>query len=156
MIHQPSSIIFATNRPTIAASFSEALRLAGFEAAPVTLRPRDAFTALRQEDAHLFLADARHALSAVMLAEAVVRSPQSKFVLCDSDITPEILRTAVDCGLHGVLSTSLPITEAAEALARIWQGEPQFRFDGQQVYQAPPQTPAHTDFDAEWMFGHAA
>jgi hypothetical protein len=47
-----------------------------------------------------------------------------------------------------------PSKEAAEALARIWRGERQFRFGGAQFcHTAPPAGCA--DFDADWMFGLA-
>jgi len=155
MTNQPTLILFVTNQPMLVAGFCDALHLAGFDAEPLMLNRRDAFAALRREDACLIFADARQAPAHATLAEAVRSSPQSRFVLCGSNITPEMLQTAVDSCLHGVLSTSLPAEEAAAALTRIWQGERQFRFGGRVGYAAPPPPPTGSDFDAEWMFGHA-
>ena len=154
MTNQPTLILFVTNQPMLVAGFCNALRLAGFDAAPLMLNPRDAFAALRREDACLIFADARQAPAPAALAQAVRSSPQSRFVLCGSDITPDMLRTAVDSCLHGVLSTGLADEEAAAALARIWQGQRQFRFGGGRAGYAPPPLPS-ADFDADWMFGHA-
>lgn len=140
----------------LVAAFGDALRLAGFDAKPVALDPRDAFALPRREDAWLIFADSKDAPDSVTLAQAVRRSPQSRFVLCGGAITPEVLQTVAGAGLHGVLSTCLPVGEAAQALARIWQGERQFRFGGGRACDsAPPPPPARADFDAEWMFGHA-
>jgi hypothetical protein len=153
--NQPTRILFATNQPMFVLGFRDLLRLAGFDAEPMMLCPQDAFAAPRGEDAWLIFADARHTPAAVTLAQAVRRSPQSRFVLCGSVIAPETLQTAVDSCMHGVLSTDLPIEEAAEALARIWQGERQFRFVGAPACHTPLPPPAGADFDADWMFGLA-
>jgi DNA-binding NarL/FixJ family response regulator len=154
MTNQPDLILFATNQPLLVASFRDVLRLAGFDAEHVVLGRRDAFAALRSEDAWLIFLDTRHAPAATV-AQAVRRSPQSRFVLCGTSITPLMLQTAVDGCMHGVLSTSLPVEEAATALTRIWQGERQFRFDRPSACQTEPPY-AGADFDAEWMFGYAA
>jgi hypothetical protein len=153
--NQPTRILFATYQPMFVLGFRDMLRLAGFDAEPVMLCPQDAFAAPRREDAWLIFADARHAPAAVTLAQAVRHSPQSRFILCGSAIAPEMLQMAVDSCMHGVLSTDLPIEEAAEALARIWQGERQLRFGGGPACHAAPPPPACADFDADWMFGFA-
>jgi DNA-binding NarL/FixJ family response regulator len=155
MINQPTRILFATNQPMFVLGFRDVLRLAGFDAEPVMRCPQDAFAALRGDDAWLIFADARHAPAFVTLAQAVRHSPQSRFILCGSAIAPEMLQIAVDSRMHGVLSTDLPIEEAAEALARIWQGERQFRFGDGRACHTPLPPPACADFDADWMFGLA-
>jgi DNA-binding NarL/FixJ family response regulator len=155
MTNRPNRILFATNQPMFVLGFRDVLRLAGFDAEPVMLCPQDAFAALRREDAWLIFADARHAPAPVALAQAVRHAPQSRFILCGGVIGPEMLQTAVDSCVHGVLSTDLPIEEAAEALTRIWQGERQFRFDGGPASHTAPPPPAYADFDADWMFGFA-
>lgn len=152
--NQPTLILFATNQALLVAGFSDVLRLAGFDAKPVMLGRLDFFAAPRCEDAWLIFFDARHPPAPATLVQAVGRSPQSRFVLCGRAITPEMLQTVVDSCMHGVLSTDLPIEEAAEALARIWQGERQFRFGGGPAYHTAPPPSAGADFDADWMFGH--
>jgi hypothetical protein len=155
VINQPNLILFATNQPAVVAGLCEVLRAAGFDSEHVMLGPRDAFAALRREDAWLIFFDAKHAPAPLTLAQAVRRSPQSRFVLCGHTITPEMLRTAFDSCMHGVLSADLPIQEAAEALALIWRGQPQLRFGGEPAGQAPLPPQARAEFDADWMFGHA-
>jgi DNA-binding NarL/FixJ family response regulator len=153
--NQPNLILFATDQPMLVAGLCEVLRLAGFDSEHVMLGPRDAFAALRREDAWLIFFDAKHAPAPITLAQAVRRSPHSRFVLCGSAITPQMLQTVFDSCVHGVLSTDLPIEEAAEALARIWQGERQFRFGSEPSRHTAPPPAAGADFDADWMFGHA-
>ena len=153
MTNQPNLILFATDRIMLIVGLCEVLRFAGFDAEHVMLGPLGAFNALGREDAWLIFFDAKHAPAPNALAQAARRSPQSRFVLCGTEITPEMLRAAFDSSVHGVLSTDLPIQEAAEALARIWQGERQVRLGGERT-QTPP-LPAAADFDADWMFGHA-
>jgi hypothetical protein len=155
MTNQPDRILFATNQPMFVLGFRDVLRLAGFDAEPVMLCPQDAFAAPHRDDAWLIFADARHAPAPVTLAQAISRSPQSRFVLCGSAIAPEMLHAAVGSCMDGVLSTDLPIEEAAEILARIWQGERQFRFDGGPASHTALPPPAYPDFDADWMFGLA-
>lgn len=153
MTNQPNLILFATNQPALVANLCQVLRRAGFDSEHVMLGPRGAFAALCREDAWLIFFDAKHAPAPITLAQAVRRSPQSRFVLCGDTITPQILRTAFDSCMHGVLSTDLPVHEAAQALALIWHGEPQLRFGGAQTCNAPLPPQAAAEFDADWMFG---
>jgi len=164
MNYQPERIVFATNQPTLLAGFRKAIRLTDFNAEPMMLRPRAAYSSLRSDDACLFFVDAKRVPSSNVLAQAVKNSPQSRFVLSGSSITPEMLRTAFDTGIHGVLSIYLPVEEAADAIVRIWNGKRQFRFDTglhrQPAYMpltAPPVPVAEVcdDFDRAWMFGLA-
>ena len=164
MNYQPERIVFATDQPTLLAGFRKAIRLTDFNAEPMMLRPRAAFASLRSDDACLFFVDAKRAPSSNVLAQAVRNSPQSRFVLSGASITPEMLRTAFDTSIHGVLSINLPVEEAADAIIRIWDGERQFRFDtGLTTHPAymplpAPQVPAAEacdDFDRAWMFGLA-
>jgi hypothetical protein len=153
--NQPHLILFATNQPMLVAGLCEVLRLAGFDSEHVMLGSREAFGALRREDAWLIFFDAKHAPAPAILAQSIRRSPQSRFVLCGGAITPQMLQTAFNSCAHGVLSTELPIAEAAAALARIWQGERQFRFGCEPPRHTAPPPAASADFDADWMFGHA-
>jgi hypothetical protein len=65
-------------------------------------------------------------------------------------------------GIHGVLSTQLPVHEAAAAIVQICKGEYVFRFEAQAPRTGrppapktdPPQPFVTTDeFDTQWMFG---
>jgi DNA-binding NarL/FixJ family response regulator len=153
--NQPNLILFATDQPLLVAGLCEVLRLAGFDAEHAMLGPRDAFATVRREDTWLIFFDAKHLPAPNSLAQAVRRSPRSRFVLCGSAITAEMLHTAFDSCVHGVLSTDLPIEEAAAALVRIWQGERQIRFSGEPHCHVAPPPASHEEFDAEWMFGSA-
>ena len=55
-------------------------------------------------------------------------SPGWRFVVWAAQPTADMLRIALDCGVHGLLSTRLALEEAANALLRICQGEKIFRF----------------------------
>lgn len=164
MNYQPERILFATDQPTLLASFRKAIRLTDFNAEPMMLRPRTAYSSLRSDDACLFFVDAKRAPSGNVLAQAIKNSPQSRFILSGSSITPELLRMAFDTAIHGVLSINLPDEEASDAIIRVWNGERQFRFDTgfhrQPAYMPPPAPPAPAadacdDFDRAWMFGLA-
>lgn len=173
MTIQPTRILFATDRPAMPMNFRAVLRLSGFDAEWVILRPRAALASLGPEDTLLIFVDADREPDPDMLAQAVRNAPHSRFVLSGRTITPEMLLTAIESGIHGVLATGLPVEEAAEALLRIWQGERQFRFDcGPVRTMAPPafeyddfdcrqscptETPSECDdFDGDWMFGLSA
>jgi hypothetical protein len=132
--------------------FRDVLRLTGFAAQPEMLCPRDLFAALHPKDVWLIFADARHAPSPGRLAQAVLRSPQSRFVICGNVITEEMLET-VTSGVHGVISNGMPIEEAAQALVRIWQGGRRYRQGSAYVRPIRP-PPVGVDFDADWMFGN--
>jgi DNA-binding NarL/FixJ family response regulator len=174
MTIQPTRILFATDRPAMPMNFRTVLRLSGFDAEWVTLRPRAAFASLRPEDTFLVFVDASGAPDPVMLTQAVRNAPHSRFVLSGRTITPEMLLTAIESGIHGVLATGLPVEETAQALLLIWQGERQFRFDcgparpsappafeyddfdcGPGCPTAPPSSECD-DFDSDWMFGLTA
>lgn len=133
----------------------EVVRLAGFEAVPELVHVADALTSLRRDDATLIFIDARRAPSPFTLAKAVRRLRRSRFVLTASSVTPEMLQSAVGAGIHGVFTTGVPVQEAALALARIWRGERQLRFQCARSRAYVPPSPENADFDAAWMFGPA-
>jgi hypothetical protein len=153
---QPTRTLIATNQPMLAARFREVLRLAGFDGEPAILRSLDQLAEVCNSDRCLIIADAKlAAVAPVMLARAVRRAPQSHFVVAGYAIKPEMLRTALESGIHGVLSIDLPIQEVAEEVARIWEGERRFRFDCGDAPRTIPYAEPSADFDAAWMFGQA-
>jgi hypothetical protein len=133
--------------------FREVLRQAGFAAEPVMLNPDTAYAHLTGKEPCLVFLDAECASTPETLDDVICGAPGSRFVLAGSEITPDMLLLAVEAGVHGVLSTRLPIEEAAQRVTRIWDGERQYRFDSAPA--APSVTPlaAGADFDADWMFG---
>lgn len=155
MTLQPSRVLFATDQPTLPMRFRAVLRLSGFDAETVTLRPHAALATLGPEDAFLIFVNANCAPAPGTLAQAVRGTTHSRFVLAGRAITPEMLLTAIEAGIHGVLATGLPVEEAAQALLRIWRGERQFRFDCGPTRRIGPPPPARADFDSAWMLGQA-
>jgi hypothetical protein len=156
MTNQPTRILFATDRPALLMNLYAVLRLSGFDAESVTLRPRVAFGNLRPEDTFLVFVDASRAPDPAMLAQAVRIAPHSRFVLSGRDITPEMLLTAIESGIHGVLATDLPVEEASQVLLNIWHGERQFRFVCGPALPTVRPSPECSDFDSAWMFGLAS
>jgi len=155
MSTEPTRIIFATDQPLLVVGYRDVLRAAGFRAEPAMLQPKAAAESLRREDPCLVLLDSGYEVTPVSLAKAVHKSPGSRMILIGAEIKPEGLLFAVQAGLHGVLSTRLPVDEAAQAIKQIWRGERLFRFDcpANRAGTAPVGT--IDDFDAAWMFGQA-
>jgi DNA-binding NarL/FixJ family response regulator len=154
MTNQPTRILCVTDQPALVMNLREMVRVAGFAARLETRSPRAAFAGLGAEDAMLVFVDAKCAATPERLAQAVRRSPDSRFVLAGSAIRPEMFLVAMETGMHGALATGLAVEEAAEALERIWRGERQFRFDCSPPTPAAPPPPADcADFDSAWMFG---
>jgi DNA-binding NarL/FixJ family response regulator len=63
------------------------------------------------------------------LAELRASTPEALLVLWCSHVTPEFARMACEAGVQGLLSTQLPVEEAADSLAQICRGEQTFRFE---------------------------
>jgi len=82
----------------------------------------------RPEEFCLVLLDGefRQPWETIVCARQLAR--MSRFVWLLTEITPQAIHAALGAGLHGVLSTSLPLKETCQALVSIWQGECQFRY----------------------------
>jgi len=156
MTNQPTRILFATDQNSLLTYFRAVLRISGFHAESAILRHRAGFASLRPDDAFLIFFDADRAPTPDMLAKVVRSTPHSRFVLSGRAITPQMLLTAIESGIHGVLAMGLPVQEAAQALLRIWDGERQFRFDCGPARPAAPPPSECDDFDSDWMFGLSA
>jgi DNA-binding NarL/FixJ family response regulator len=81
-------------------------------------------------------------------------SPGSRFVVWTEEPTTDLLVTTIECGLNGLLSSSLPPREASYALLRICRGERLLRFDaatGATKPTHPNRLAAAPAFDAQWM-----
>ncbi len=155
MSTEPTRIIFATDQPLLVMGYRDVLLAAGFRAEPAMLQPKAAAELLRREDPCLVLLDSEYEVTPVSLAKAVHKSPRSRMILIGAEIQPEALLFAVQSGLHGVLSTRLPVDEAARAVKQIWQGERLFRFDSPEHRASTAPVGTIDDFDAVWMFGQA-
>ena len=121
-------IVFATERPLLAVGLRELLRRAGLEAEPWMVPPAALSGSVRADETWLIVLDGEAPMFWEELDRARERAPQSRFVICGSAITPELVLAAVEHGLHGVISTRLSEVEATEALVRVCNGERQFRY----------------------------
>jgi two-component system nitrate/nitrite response regulator NarP len=134
-------IVFATERPLLAVGVRELLRRAGLEAEPWVVEPAALADAVQSQRTWLIVLDGEGPLFWEEVDEARMGAPKSRFVICGSAITPELVLAAMKHDLDGVISTRLPEAEATEALVRICNGERQFRFqDGMDTRPAgtPP------------------
>ena len=121
-------IVFATDRPLLVVGFREVLRRAGLDTEPWILEPTMLTASLRPQETWLVMLDGESLLPWDALDEARRRAPKSRFVICCSSIAPELVLAAIEHELDGIISTRVPVPEATDALARICNGERQFRF----------------------------
>jgi hypothetical protein len=133
---QPDRIVFVTERPLQIASIRQLLECSGLLAELSVVLPSSLQTNLLPSEACLVVldGDARQPWEWIGRAR---RQGQSRFVLLMSDVTPGMIHIALSAGIHGVLSTGLPLEEVCVALRHIWQGESQFRFGGAHSEDAP-------------------
>jgi hypothetical protein len=149
-------IVFATARHARKHWVAEVLRAAELHSELAVVHPSRLCHVIFASDPSLVLFDGQSALSWEMMAGARVCAPGCRFVLCAQTVTPSLVRAAVESGLNGVISTSLPVEDAAQTLQRIWSGEQLFRFDSKpRRGDRKAAAAAGSDFDGQWMFGTA-
>lgn len=156
MSPQPAKVLLVTERPLLALTFRELLETAGWNTAHVLLRPEELATSVGPETAALAMIDGRAGLSWQNYADLCSRAPRSRFVVWCEEVTPQSVQAAIESGVHGLLSVRLAAADAAQALIHVWQGERQFRFDGEfQTRPAaePGLTPREQDVVALVMQG---
>ncbi|HLK51332.1 MAG TPA: response regulator transcription factor, partial [Bryobacteraceae bacterium] len=132
-------ILLVTGRPLLSLTFRELLDSAGWDAGHIVLAPEELPASLQPDTAALLVIDSEGGPSWDTLAGLCRQSPLSRFVVWCPRVTPPSLQAAIESGVHGLLSIRLPIPEAGHALTRIWQGERQFRFDGDLQPSASPE-----------------
>jgi len=121
--------VFATRQPLLIAGAREVLLGAGIVADPQVVDPRELARLLVPGENYLVLLDGQSLPSHDELTALCQSAPTSCFVVWAGRPTAEVLQAAMECGLHGLLSTRLPLDEAAHILRRICKGERLFRFD---------------------------
>ena len=121
--------ILATPNPLLIAGVQELLAAAGMPANPRIVEPDRLGATLVHADAGLVFLDGQALPHREALAELCRSNPRSQFVVWAAQPTADLLRTALECGVHGLLSTRLPLAEASSALQRICRGERILRFD---------------------------
>lgn len=131
MSSQPGKILLVTERPLLALTFQELLSATGWTPASVVLRPDDLLGSPDPDLAALVVIDSEAGLSWKAMKDLCAGTPCSRFVVWCGAVSPQLAQEAIEAGVHGLLSIRLPLAEAAHALARVWQGERQFRFEGE-------------------------
>jgi two-component system, NarL family, response regulator DesR len=121
--------IFATPNPLLIAGVREVLSAAGIPAVPRIVAPEGLGRTLAPADRCLVILDGEALPHREVLAQLCRSIPGSQFVVWAVRPTADLLRIALECGVHGLLSTRLPLEEASSALLRIWRGERIFRFN---------------------------
>jgi two-component system, NarL family, response regulator DesR len=123
-VRQP---IFVTPNPLLIAGVQEVLAAAGMPSDPRIIPPNRLAETMAQAEGGLVILDGQ-ALPET-LAQLCHTHPQSRFVVWAVQPTADLLRIALECGVHGLLSTRLPLDEASNAMLRICRGERILRFD---------------------------
>jgi len=121
--------VFATPNPLLIAGVREVLTAAGFTADPQIVAPDGLVRALALADHCLVLLDGQALPRHDALAQMCQSKRGSYFVIWAVRPTADLLKTALECGVHGLLSSKLPPEEASRALLGICKGEQIFRFD---------------------------
>jgi DNA-binding NarL/FixJ family response regulator len=123
-----SQPILVTPNPLLIAGVKEMLAAAGLPADPRVVAPEGLAATLAQAEGGLVILDGQALPQSERLGQLRRSSPGWRFVVWAAQPTADMLRIALDCGVHGLLSTRLALEEAANALLRICQGEKIFRF----------------------------
>ena len=139
MTAQPERILLVTERPLLSLSFRELLEHAGWSDGHVVLHPEEFEARLEPDAAALVVVDFEAGLGLDTVRRLCAQVPGSRFVVWCSRVTPPLVQAAMQAGVHGLLSAQLTAAEAGQALSRVWQGERQFRFDGD-MQPGPPET----------------
>ena len=121
--------IFATPNPLLLSGVREVLAAAGMPPEARIVAPEWLSQALAQAEAYLVILDGQAMPHREILTQLCRSNPNSQFVVWVMQPTADLLRIALECGVHGLLSTRLPLQEAAAALVRIRRGERMLRFD---------------------------
>jgi DNA-binding NarL/FixJ family response regulator len=130
--------VFATEQPLLIAGLRELLRHAGLTSDLSVVMPEALNGNLGPDETSLVLLEGQFQNSWETIVEARRRALRSRFVLLGVDITPQLIHAALEAGLHGVLSTTLPLEESAQGLVQICRGERQFRFGSPARRSLPP------------------
>lgn len=130
MIAQPEKILLITERPLLSLNLRQLLDSAGWSSAHMVLRPDELSAAIEADGAALVIIDSEAGISWETLTGFCVQSPASRFIVWCNSVTPPLVQAAMQSSVHGLLSVRLAIAEAAQVFVRVWQGERQFRFDG--------------------------
>ena len=120
--------ILATPNPLLISGVREVVALAGISLELQVIAPAGIGLKLL-EGPCLAILDGQALPPRDALAAWCAGASQSRLVLWATRPTADLLKIALECGVHGLLSAGLPASEAAVALVRICAGERILRFD---------------------------
>jgi hypothetical protein len=151
-------ILLVTERPPLVAGFLQLLHSAGWESAFSIISPVELPHALAIQEPCLVVIDAEPSLDWEELVALRSQKADSLFVLWASRVTPDFALAAVQSGVHGLISTKLPLEDASQTLLQICHGERCFRFDADMERQplSGVRNVSRKPFDASWMFTESA
>jgi len=151
-------ILLVTERPPLVAGFLQLLHAAGWESAFSIVSPVELPHALAIQEPCLVVIDAEPSLDWEELVALRSQKADSLFVLWASRVTPDFALAAVQSGVHGLISTKLPLEDASQTLLQICHGERCFRFDAEMERQplSGVRNASRKPFDASWMFTESA
>jgi two-component system response regulator DesR len=123
-----SQPILVTPNPLLIAGVREVLAAAGMPADSRVISPEGLAAMLAQFEGGLVILDGQALPQSERLGQLRRANPGWRFVVWAAQPTADLLRISLECGVHGLLSPRLAPEDAANALARICQGEKVFRF----------------------------
>ena len=147
--------IFATRHALRIAEIRQLLTGAGIVDDLRTVFPEELERAVACAGDCLVIVDGQSLPELNMLHRLRRLSPRSRIVIWTATLTTDLLLTTIECGLDGLLSSSLPADEATCALSRICRGERILRFDsdpgGFREPEPARRVASAASFDAQWM-----
>ena len=123
-----SQPILVTLNPLLIAGVREVLAAAGMPADSRVISPEGLAAMLAPFEGGLVILDGQALPQSERLGQLRRANPGWRFVVWAAQPTADLLRISLECGVHGLLSSRLALEDAANALARICQGEKIFRF----------------------------
>ena len=122
-------IFLITERPLLIGGFRELLERVGMGEDHSVFRPADLPLMIGTLSSALVIVDGDSSFAWDGLINLRESSPDTLLVLWCSQVTPELARAACEAGVHGLISSRLPLEEAADTLLQICRGEQKFRFE---------------------------
>ena len=129
MISRPDRILLVTDQPLLLLAFRGLLERAGLGVEHAVVNAAE--LADRMSESALVVIDSDAGLTWETLTAIRRDYPAARLVIWCRRVTPQLVQQALSAGVQGLLSSRLPLAEASQALARIQNGEHQFRFENE-------------------------
>jgi DNA-binding NarL/FixJ family response regulator len=161
--------VFATRQPIRIARVRQLLIDAGIAADPQVVYPEDLPRVLAGASDCVLILDALSLPQPATIASLRSDRPGARMVIWAERPTAELIAAMIEFGLDGLLSSEIPLEEAAHALWRICRGERLMRFDSRNPDARNPDARNSgaassatnwpvaevPSFDAQWMYDGA-